>query len=111
MAAHENLGAQFDISYDTFDAGGSKPLHRLQARNATGFTVGSMLWDSRQIRGLNVIPEAQRRGVATSLWNKGHQLAAETKGIPQPKHSSDRTIEGSAWARSVGGRLPRRSGD
>jgi hypothetical protein len=108
MAAHEKLsGIQFQ--YQTVDLGESKPVHQVTAHaGPTGTSVGSMLWTSKELRNVTVSPDQQRRGVATALWNEGHRLAAESSGIPQPKHSSDRTKAGDAWARSVGGRLPRR---
>lgn len=106
MAAHEKLnGLQFH--YDSPDLGESKPVHRVTAMHGSN-TMGTMLWDSKQLRNIGTTPGQERRGVATSLWNEGHRLAAEDPKIPQPKHSADRTEAGDKWARSVGGRLPRR---
>ena len=67
-----------------------------------------MVWNRREISLIGVPDEYQRQGVATALWHEGHRLAKQTQSIPQPKHSPDRTEKGDAWARSVGGRLPRR---
>ena len=82
--------------------------HRLTAHRGKEY-AGHLLWTSAQVRNIDVAPTMQRQGVATSLWNEGHRLAAENQRIPKPKHSSDRTAAGDAWARSVGGRLPRRN--
>jgi hypothetical protein len=100
------LSPQFQ--YDTMDVGERRPLHRIQAfAGPTYAHVGTMLWDSKHIRNINTNPGFERRGVATSMWNEGQRLASES-GVPAPKHSPDRTAAGDAWARSVGGRLPRR---
>ncbi len=50
----------------------------------------------------------QRRGIATSLYGEAKRIASENSRIPAPKHSNDRTRDGDAWARAVGGRLPRK---
>jgi GNAT superfamily N-acetyltransferase len=101
----EHLGIQFH--YQTVDTGASKPRHLLQARRGDE-QVGSMMWSNKDVRQITVAPEHQRQGIATALWHEGHRLAAENRAVPQPKHSADRTDSGDAWARSVGGKLPRR---
>lgn len=50
----------------------------------------------------------QRQGLATELLSRGRAFAESTRGVPRPKHSTDRTNAGEAWARSLGERLPRR---
>ena len=95
------------FKYDTEDMGGSKPDHLLTA-HVGGEEIGKMRWSSTSIRGINVEEPHQRQGVATALWQQGQSLAAASKTIPAPKHSKDRTKAGDAWAKSVGGRLPRR---
>lgn len=107
MPAHEHInGVQFQ--YDTPDWGESHPVHRITATGGEGTWAGSLVWSGKGIREVDVHPNFRRQGVATSLWNEGHRLASENAMIPAPKHSSDRTTAGDAWARSVGGRLPRR---
>jgi hypothetical protein len=107
MAAHEKLsGLQFN--YDTPDLGTSTTYHRVTAVHPTGGEVGTLMWTNKRIANVVVRGDQQRRGVATSMWNEGQRLASESSRIPAPKHSSDRTNAGDAWARSVGGRLPRR---
>lgn len=73
--------------------------------------MGSFSWHHKtgEIRGLYVEPEHQRQGIATSMLGHARGLAAETRGVTSPRHSTQRTNSGEAWARSTGDRLPRRS--
>jgi hypothetical protein len=106
MPAEDHLnGVQFE--YHPPEMGNES--HRIIARQENGGYAGHMLWSSKQVRNIDVAPAVQRQGVATGMWNEGQRLAAENSRIPAPKHSTQRTNEGDAWARSVGGRLPRRS--
>lgn len=108
MPAHEALhGLQFQ--YDTLDTGASKPMHRVRAfAGPTYQNVGTMIWSNDHVRNIQVDPQHHRRGVGTSLWNEGHRIASEERSVPAPKHSPDRTDAGDAWARKVGGSVPRR---
>jgi hypothetical protein len=111
MGQEHNLrGDQFRMEYLTRDTGGSKPRHVVKAFLGDGDTpLGSMGWTSDGITSIDVYdPNNTRKGIATAMWEHGHRLAEENARIPKPKHSSDRTREGDAWARAVGGRLPRR---
>lgn len=115
MPAHEALnGIQF---IHHADAGMTTPTHLIQAvkdvpwegvDKSTRVHLGSMYWNAKGIVNVNVGEQHQRKGVATAMWNEGQRLASENARIPKPKHSPDRTTAGDAWARSVGGRLPRR---
>lgn len=58
---------------------------------------------TNRIESVRVDPSHQRRGIATEMFNVAIQRLGK-----EPKHSSDRSDEGDAWARSVGGTLPRR---
>jgi hypothetical protein len=110
LPADEHLGLQFD--YDNPELGTAKVVHRVTARAGPLLNeVGRMLWNSRSILNIDVDPQHARRGVATSMWNEGHRLAEQNARVPAPKHSPDRTAMGDAWARSVGGQLPRRKRD
>jgi hypothetical protein len=118
MPADEHLGVQFSHEeHDWSVHGESRPLHRISAfveypwegvDKVTRVEVGSMLWNARGIRSIDVMPERKRQGIATGMWNEGHRLASEVQRIPKPTHSSIRTAQGDKWARAVGGRLPRR---
>jgi hypothetical protein len=72
--------------------------------------AGEMTWKRKGGTILRVeVPSLfQRRGIATALHSEAQRIASENPRIPQPKHSNDRTKEGDAWARAVGGRLPHR---
>jgi GNAT superfamily N-acetyltransferase len=85
----------------------------------TGEPVGSMNWDDNGTVGhVSVKPEHRRQGIATQLWNEGQRVAGmppatcttpgcgQTHIIPAPRHSSSRTPDGDAWAKSVGGEIP-----
>ena len=102
--------SQFNFQYHPPEMGAN--YHSVTADLETTETGSvrraSMNWDAKKIRGIEVPATHQRQGVATALWNEGQRLAETNAKIPKPKHSPDRTNEGDAWARSVGGRLPRR---
>ena len=95
------------FQYDQPDLGTAKPVHRVTALSGSS-ELGTMLWGSKSILNIGTTPGQERRGVATALWNEGHRLASDNARIPKPKHSADRTKAGDAWARSVGGPLPRK---
>ena len=76
---------------------GEKILGRIQWHPKTGEV--NWVRTNENYRGL---------GVATTLWEKAHKLAADT-GIKAPKHSKHRTEHGEAWAKSVGGAMPPRA--
>jgi len=105
MPAHESLSG---IQFNYIEPGMHSSGHHLTAHDTEGRHLGGMEWDARKIRSIDVNPDVRRQGVGTALWNQGHALAAENARVPAPKHSDDRTAAGDAWARSVGGRLPRR---
>lgn len=107
MPAHEAL-SDVQFQYRTVDEGGRKPMHRIDAATDRGTGLGYLVWNSDKVVNIQVHGQFQRRGVGTAMWNEGHRVAEENARIPAPKHSADRTTAGDAWARSVGGRLPRR---
>jgi hypothetical protein len=80
------------------------PRHRITATNPHGYPVGQMAWHpkTKAVTGITVDPEDQRQGIATAMWKMGQNVR------PKPVHSADRTTAGEAWAKSVGGKLPRR---
>jgi GNAT superfamily N-acetyltransferase len=73
--------------------------------------ISSMSWHHKtgEIKGVYTDPEFQRQGIASALHAKAQEIAGETRGVPLPRHSSFRTNSGDPWARSVGGRLPKRN--
>lgn len=83
----------------TYEGSSLDPGHR---------PMSSMSWHHKtgEIKGVYTTPEHQRQGVASSLYQKGHEIAAETRGVPKPRHSAFRTASGEAWSKAVGGRRP-----
>lgn len=82
--------------------------HGILARRDDDSEIGRLVWNSRRIGNVEVSPEHRRQGIATGMLEHARLLAELNARIPQPKHSADRTNDGDAWARSVGGKLPRR---
>lgn len=70
-------------------------------------SIGSMGWhkDTGEITGIQVHSKYRRLGVANTMFHEAKNLAREY-GLTEPVHSSDRTIMGDAWAKSVGGKIP-----
>lgn len=76
------------------------PLHKITALHA-GQKVGHLMWGGENtVHSIGVEPEHQRRGLATAMWNYGHEKN------PHLRHDTDRTEEGDAWAHKVGGAVP-----
>lgn len=82
--------------------------HGILARLDDGTEIGRLVWNSSEIGDVEVSEEHRRQGVASGMLEHARLLAELNRRIPQPKHSDDRTDDGDAWARSAGGRLPRR---
>jgi len=110
--SHEALSSeQFAFQKATPRAMGGDPYHRLSVPGASpDEPKGEMAWHYRsgEIGALDVDPAHRRQGIATAMWHEGRRIAAATPGVKPPRHSSDRTDLGEAWARSLGDRLPRR---
>lgn len=75
--------------------------------------IGNLDWHHKSgtIQQVHVEPGYRRKGIATEMFHQARTIAKTTKGVKPPKHSPDRTDAGNAWARSVGGRVPRRYGN
>lgn len=109
MPAHEKLSeVQFGYRhYPPSESGTSFSQHRVSAQ-VGGNEIGHMSWSKHGLHFIDVNPEHRRQGVATALWNEGHRIASADPSVVKPAHTPDRTDSGDAWARSVGGKLPRR---
>lgn len=59
-----------------------------------------------EILALEVAQPWRRRGLATAVWKLANDLTEELRWLP-PGHSPTRTPEGDAWARAVGGLVPK----
>lgn len=100
---------QFNFRHDTYQSGASYPTQRVRAYTSDGAFAGRLTWSPKQVEEVSVPEDFRRQGIATGMWNHAQQVASENARVPAPKHSKDRTDAGDAWARSVGGRVPRRS--
>lgn len=104
--SHEALNGEqfgdFKLSYAGPDM--DIPRHRITATTESGYPVAQMAWHPKThaITGIMVDEDERRKGLGTAMWNMGQKVR------PKPVHSADRTRAGEAWAKSVGGRLPRR---
>lgn len=66
---------------------------------------------SGRVEDIQVEDEHQQKGIGTAMWRHAQALH-KAKQIPSaPKHSNYRTPEGDAFARSVGGRLPKNTAE
>jgi hypothetical protein len=104
MSAQDNLSKTQFVSLHHHEG---KYLHHIDAHDQDGAMVGSMDWNKRSKRVMNVSVNTRmrRQGLASSMWDLANQVAQE-KGQVGPQHSYERTDLGDAWAKSVGGRLP-----
>jgi hypothetical protein len=77
--------------------------HNVEAYKEKYGPIGHFEWaaDTGKVLDIKVTPEHQRQGLATKMWDLAHN-----SGLTKPVHSSERTPEGDAWAKSVGGKLP-----
>jgi hypothetical protein len=96
-------GIQF--VHSTIDRGERRPRQRIDAVLGDQ-RIGHLEWHgvTHRITTVGVDFDHTRQGIATHMWNMSQQMR------PKARHSPDRTTMGDAWARSVGGHLPRRIG-
>lgn len=99
----ERAFGDYTMRYGTSDQGERKPRHVITTYHGDK-KVGELNWfgTTGMVHHVDVEPDHARHGVATAMWQWGQEMT------PKPKHSSERTTQGDAWARSVGGPLPRR---
>jgi len=86
------------------------PTGKIVSRGGKGEVVGTIQWHPRtgDVNWVRTHPNYRGLGVATTLWEKAHKLAADT-GIKAPQHSKHRTEQGDKWAGAVGGERPPRA--
>lgn len=105
-------GMQFDFVHaDTnYSTWGDNYHSVLAIHPSEEHPIGRLDWTRKtgEVRVVRVDPNYQRQGVATQLWHRAKAVATDTRGVKPPKHSADRTDAGDAWARTVGGGVPRR---
>jgi predicted GNAT family acetyltransferase len=104
MSASDHLNDKQFVSLSHTEG---KYLHHIDAHDQDGAMVGSMEWNKRSKRVMNVSVSTRlrRQGIASHMWDLANQVAKE-KGQVGPQHSYERTDLGDEWAKSVGGRLP-----
>lgn len=93
---------------------GSAPdnlVHSVRATHPDHGDVGHFYWHPQtgEIKDVLVMGEHEGKGLASQMFRTAQQTAASNPKVPTPRHSADRTDEGDAWARKVGGALPPRS--
>lgn len=102
-------GQQFSVDYAFKPASGRYGSHTITA-SVGGNDIGLLSWHpkSGRVMEVNVDASYRRQGIASRMWDEAHRAAARSTRVVRPMHSDDRTDAGDAWARSVGGTLPRR---
>lgn len=100
----ERAFKDYRLVYVKLDMGERKPRHQISAYHG-GKVVGALNWygTTGMVHSIDVDAEHRHKGLATAMW----EMSQEAR--PKAKHSADRTTDGDAWARSVGGTLPRRN--
>jgi 8-oxo-dGTP diphosphatase len=108
-------GDDYIMRYRSEDKGERKPRHVIETFHGDD-RVGELNWygttgvihhlnvageEDQRSSGLGNGQEHQHKGIATAMWNWGQEMT------PKPRHSEDRTEQGDAWAKSVGGPRPR----
>lgn len=90
--SHSALGPQFQ--YRPPEGRGSE---HLVTAHKEGERVGSLYFSprSKEITGLVVRPEHRRQGLATGMLRHAQELGHDVQ------HSSKRTADGDAWAKTV----------
>jgi len=82
------------VSYDVFIV----RAHRADSPNSVGYVTLNR--ENREALELYVSTDYRRQGIATRLW-------AYAREHYDAQHSTDRTVDGQAWALSLGVELPR----
>lgn len=102
-----NVSYEGPIYSSLYGDGKNSEVLSVRATHPDHGDVGHLYWHPRTgtIRDVLVQGDHQGKGIATEMY----RVAQSVKGVPSPKHSQDRTTAGEAWAKKVGGRLPRRS--
>jgi hypothetical protein len=103
----DDLGTH-EITYHHGAMGFGSSAHNFMMHDSNKRMVGSMGLDhDGTIQHIEVHEDLRRQGLATKLYKFGHELHEDIDSIPAPKHSESRTESGDAWARAVGGVIPK----
>lgn len=89
------------------------PKAHLFTAHKDGQQVGTLqLQQGGTVDYVEVHPDYQRQGVATGLYNFAKQQHfASGASLPYPEHSTMRSPEGDAWAKSTGDYVPENESD
>jgi GNAT superfamily N-acetyltransferase len=103
--------AEFDLASLRHKYSNKDSNHRIDVFNDSG-AVGYIEWNENdgEIEHLFVGGPYRRKGVATRLWELATDWAKGNDAV-EPEHSSRRSREGDAWAKSIGGYIPRITDD
>ena len=107
ISLREGMETQFGeyrLVYTTKDEGETKPRHLVTAYLGSE-RVGNLEWYGRtgEVYEIVVRADHRRKGLATAMWEFAQDAPKK------PKHSTQRTNDGEAWARTTGDSMPRRS--
>lgn len=106
MAAKDHVSPnQFKFKYQLYEGRHTLNIVTPDLKRSLGW----MQWrdDTGELEHIMVNWDERRRGIATTMWTRAHQLSEE-RGITPPRHSPLRTKLGDAWAKSLGDVLPRK---
>jgi hypothetical protein len=101
--------AQHGGFYARYSLNSQQGLHTIEVQDKDHNDVGHLHWSHLgPIQDINVKSEHRRKGIASAMYRMGHQLATDypDRVNSGPTHSMDRTPDGDAWAKAVGGFLP-----
>lgn len=104
--SEDDLGTH-TIQYHHGSMGFGTSAHNFTMHDSDDQFIGTMgLSHDGTIDHIEVHPELRRQGLATKLYNFGHELHGDIPSIPAPKHSETKTEAGQKWANAVGGEEP-----
>jgi len=93
----------YELRHRTEDMGERKLRNIIEAVHG-GEPVGKLNWraTSGYVDRIDVHKAHRRQGLATAMWNYANALP----GVKSPLHAkkADRTPDGNAWVKAVGGR-------
>lgn len=108
-----NISYEGPIYSSLYGDGQNSETLSVRATHPEHGDVGHLYWHPRtgKIRDVLVSGDHQGKGVGTQMYNMAQKSAETVARVPKPQHSADRTDAGDAWAKKVGGSLPRRKKD
>lgn len=103
----DHMGRQFAYFFPVMPGASEHEITAFIDDSFGRMHLGSLAWNQEgEITGVYVPKRLRRRGIATAMFNVAHEVAEGMEDMNPPKHSADRTFEGDAWAKAVGGVIP-----